>query len=99
MLAVGLDGGGAVAAAALRTAPWPMLCTPVDPDDADALLDLWLDRDPDMPGINAVLDTARSIASAWARAHRRHCTAVAPRWRCTRSPPSSTRRGPDRGGW
>jgi RimJ/RimL family protein N-acetyltransferase len=65
VLAVGLDGGGAVAAAALRTAPWPMLCTPVDPDDADALLDLWLNRDPDMPGINGVLDTARSIASAW----------------------------------
>jgi predicted GNAT family acetyltransferase len=67
VLAVGVDSGGAVAAAAMRTAPWPMLCTPVDPGDADTLLDLWLEHDPDLPGINALLDTARAIADAWAR--------------------------------
>ena len=66
VLAVGVDGG-VVAAAALRTAPWPMLCTPVDPGDAEALVELWLERDPELPGINAVLDTARSVAGAWAR--------------------------------
>jgi predicted GNAT family acetyltransferase len=42
-----------------------MLCTPVDPDDAGPLLDLWLEHDPELPGINALLDTARSIADAW----------------------------------
>jgi RimJ/RimL family protein N-acetyltransferase len=67
VLAVGVDGGGGVAAAALRTAPWPMLCTPVGPDDADALVALWLEHDPDLPGINALLDTARSIGEAWRR--------------------------------
>ena len=67
VLAVGLDDGGAVAAAALRTAPWPMLSTSIAAADADALVDLWLDRDPHMPGINALLDTARSVADAWAR--------------------------------
>ncbi len=67
VLAVGVDSGGGVAAAALRTAPWPMLCTPVDPDDAEALVELWLERDPELPGINALLATARSVAGAWAR--------------------------------
>ncbi|HEX3977404.1 MAG TPA: GNAT family N-acetyltransferase [Solirubrobacteraceae bacterium] len=67
VLAVAMDGGGAVTAAALRTAPWPMLCTPVDPDDAAALVELWLKHDPDLPGINALLETARSVAGAWVR--------------------------------
>ena len=38
VLAVAADAGGAVVAAALRTAPWPMLCTPVAPDGAAALV-------------------------------------------------------------
>jgi predicted GNAT family acetyltransferase len=67
VLAVGVEGGGAVVAAALRTAPWPMLCTPVDPDDGAALVELWLQHDPELSGINALLDTARSVAGAWAR--------------------------------
>lgn len=67
MLAVGLDDARGVAAAALRTAPWPMLCTPVASDDADALVELWLAHDPELPGINALLDTARSVSDAWAR--------------------------------
>lgn len=65
VLAVGTDDGGAVVAAAMRTAPWPMLCTPVDPEDAASLVDLWLEHDPDLPGINALLHTARAIAGAW----------------------------------
>lgn len=67
VLAVGTDDGGGVAAAALRTAPWPMLCTPVSPDDAEALIELWLEHDPELTGINALLDTARAVAVAWAR--------------------------------
>ena len=67
VLAVGVGDDGAVQAAALRTAPWPMLCTPVDPDDAETLVDLWLEYDRELPGINALLDTARSVGSAWSR--------------------------------
>jgi uncharacterized protein len=67
VLAVGVDDAGAVEAAALRTAPWPMLCTPVHPDDGAALVDLWLEHDPELPGINALLDTARSVGAAWSR--------------------------------
>ena len=67
VLVVGVDNAGAVAAAALRTAPWPMLCTPVDPADAEALVELWLQHDPDLPGINGLKDTARAVAASWAR--------------------------------
>src|ERR1700733_9067628 len=59
VVAVGVDDGGAVTAAALRTAPWPMLCTAIEPEDAGALVDLWLERDPELSGINALRDTAR----------------------------------------
>jgi predicted GNAT family acetyltransferase len=48
-------------------APWPMLCTGFGPEDADALLGLWLERDPDLAGVNALLKTARGVADAWAR--------------------------------
>ena len=44
VLAVGQDERGDVAAAAMRTAPWPMLCTALAPDEAEALLDVWLER-------------------------------------------------------
>ena len=67
LLAVGLGPSGAVAAVAMRTAPWPMLCTAFGPDDADTLLELWLQRDPNLPGVNASQETAHVVAAAWAR--------------------------------
>jgi predicted GNAT family acetyltransferase len=67
VLAVGVDDAGEVLAAALRTAPWPMLCTPIDAHDAEALVDLWLAHDPALPGINALRDTSRAVARAWSR--------------------------------
>jgi RimJ/RimL family protein N-acetyltransferase len=67
LLAVGLDGSGAVAAAAMRTPPWHILCTGFGPDDAEALLDVWLAHDPEPPGVNSVLETAHAVAAAWAR--------------------------------
>jgi RimJ/RimL family protein N-acetyltransferase len=70
VLAVGQDERGDVAAAALRTAPWPMLCTALAADEAEALLDVWLERDPGLPGVNAVRDTSRALAAAWARRTR-----------------------------
>jgi RimJ/RimL family protein N-acetyltransferase len=67
VLAVGLDDDGAVSGAAMRTAPWPMLCTALDAGDEEALLDLWLAADPELPGVNAPLDTSRAVAAAWAQ--------------------------------
>ena len=66
-LAVGMDGAGAVAAVTMRIAPWPMLCTPFDPGGADALMERWLERDPDLPGVNASRETAHGVSAAWAR--------------------------------
>jgi GNAT superfamily N-acetyltransferase len=65
VLAVGVDDAGKVAAAALRTAPWPMLCTPIEADDASALVELWLEHDPEPSGVNALRDTARAVAASW----------------------------------
>ena len=44
-----------------------MLCTAIGADDARTLLDLWLEHDPDLPGINGLRDTARTIAADWTR--------------------------------
>ncbi len=44
-----------------------MLCTLLEPADADGLLAAWLPRDPELPGVNATLETARSISAAWTR--------------------------------
>src|ERR1700744_6246305 len=52
VLAMGLDEDEPVVAAAMRTPPWLMLCTSVDAGDAGVLLDLWLEHDPDLPGVN-----------------------------------------------
>ncbi|HEY2317074.1 MAG TPA: GNAT family N-acetyltransferase [Solirubrobacteraceae bacterium] len=65
--AIGLDERGAVAAAAMRTTPWPMLCTGLGPGDAGGLLELWLEHDPELPGVSAPLDTAHAVAAPWAR--------------------------------
>jgi RimJ/RimL family protein N-acetyltransferase len=67
VLAIGLDERERVRAAAMRTAPWPMLCTGLAPAQAEELLDVWLERDPGLPGVNAPLDTAHALAAAWAR--------------------------------
>jgi predicted GNAT family acetyltransferase len=65
VLAIGSDDDGRVAAAAMRTAPWPMLCTAMTAADATALIDVWLQDDPELPGVNAQLATARAVATAW----------------------------------
>jgi predicted GNAT family acetyltransferase len=62
----GLDGAGEVAYAALRTPPWLMLTSELEPQHAPQLIELWLQHDPDLPGVNGVPATARAIAGAWA---------------------------------
>jgi predicted GNAT family acetyltransferase len=61
------DGEGVVVAAALRTPPRPMLATPMDAGTADALMDAWLERDPELPGVNAPREVARRLGRAWAQ--------------------------------
>lgn len=69
--AIGTDSSGdgeEVVAAALRTAPWPMLATGFeDRTAASGLLDAWLEHDSGLTGVSAEPATARAIAELWAR--------------------------------
>jgi predicted GNAT family acetyltransferase len=65
LFAYGLDDRGDVAYAGLRTPPWPLLTSELDPRHARELIEIWLAEDPELNGVNGVPDTARAIASAW----------------------------------
>ena len=65
VFAYGSDEHGSVCLAALRTHPWPLLCSELDAASAQALLDVWLVEDPDLPGVSALPGTARAIAAVW----------------------------------
>jgi predicted GNAT family acetyltransferase len=66
VFAYGLDDSNQVCFGALRTPPSFMLASELDPADAPALIDSWLDVDPDVPGVSSLRDTARAIGAAWA---------------------------------
>lgn len=68
LFAYGLDAEGSVAAAAMRTSPWPMLVSEIDASDADALISTWLGHDPELPGVTGLASDARAVAQAWERA-------------------------------
>ncbi|MGN6869195.1 MAG: GNAT family N-acetyltransferase [Solirubrobacteraceae bacterium] len=67
IFAIGIAEHDEVSFAAMRTPPWPLLTSPLAPGGAEALLDLWLEVDPDLAGVSGVPDTARDIAAAWER--------------------------------
>jgi RimJ/RimL family protein N-acetyltransferase len=64
--AYGLGRGGAIEFAAMRTPPWQLLTSPVEPVHAPAFMARWLELDPDVAGVNGVPSSARAIAAAWA---------------------------------
>jgi predicted GNAT family acetyltransferase len=59
--------GGEIAFFAMRIPPWPMLVSELDRRDADALMELWLEHDPALPGVNGPPKAARAAAAAWER--------------------------------
>jgi predicted GNAT family acetyltransferase len=63
--AYGVDPGGEVRLAALRTPPWPLLVSDVDPALAPRLVKMWLQSDPRLSGVAGLRDTARAVALAW----------------------------------
>jgi FR47-like protein len=65
LFAYGEDDARAVRWAALRTPPYPMVASRWPGEAAPALVRQWLEKDPDLPGVNAPSDTARAIAGAW----------------------------------
>jgi predicted GNAT family acetyltransferase len=54
-----------VVAAALRTPPRVMLASDIDRHGADALLEVWLEQDPELPGVAGTREATRAIAGAW----------------------------------
>jgi len=65
--AVVTDGAGEVTGAALRTPPWPLVCTALSAADAGELMQLWLVEDRELSGVSAALATSRALAAAWSR--------------------------------
>lgn len=66
LLAYAIDAREEVVAAAFRTPPRFMLASDFDRPGADALLDLWLAEDPELPGVAGPPATTSAIAGAWA---------------------------------
>ncbi|HEY8625478.1 MAG TPA: GNAT family N-acetyltransferase [Solirubrobacteraceae bacterium] len=62
----GLDHRGDVRFAALRTPPWFLLASELDEQHARDFVELWLEADPEVPGVNGVPRTAQAIAAGWA---------------------------------
>ncbi len=57
--------GGAVDAAALRTPPYSMIATELEPAAAGELMAAWLHEDPGVSGANGEPGTARALADSW----------------------------------
>jgi RimJ/RimL family protein N-acetyltransferase len=60
-----LGPGGVVTAAVMRTPPFPMMTSRLDPPAIGPVLDAWLERDPVLPGVNGPPEAARAFAEAW----------------------------------
>lgn len=56
---------GELAGLAMRTPPFSLLVSELDRSSCDELLDVWLARDPHIPGSNSIPTTARTLAAAW----------------------------------
>jgi RimJ/RimL family protein N-acetyltransferase len=67
LFAYGRAADGTVNLAVLRTPPWPLLASDLDPALADGLLERWLASDPDLPGVSGTLAAARAVSDAWCR--------------------------------
>ncbi len=56
---------GKTSFAALRTPPWNLLATEIDPASARQLVAKWLQEDPELPGVSGPRAAARPITEAW----------------------------------
>jgi predicted GNAT family acetyltransferase len=65
LFAYGRDQDGRTRLAALRTPPWPLLVSDLEPGLAPLLVDRWLAEDDGLAGVSGLTDAARAVASAW----------------------------------
>lgn len=68
LFARGIDEDEQTRFVAIRTPPWPMLASELDPKAAPDLVKAWLEADPELPGVGGVPTTSRAIAEAWSDA-------------------------------
>jgi predicted GNAT family acetyltransferase len=61
------DDAGRVVGAAMRTAPWAMLVTPMSDAAAAALGEYVRDNAPDIPGVNGPVESAHAVVAAMGR--------------------------------
>jgi predicted GNAT family acetyltransferase len=66
LFAYGVEDGGIMRSAALRTPPWPLLTSAWPADGISELVRRWLEDDFEVSGVSGPPDTARAIADAWA---------------------------------
>jgi len=67
IFAIGITEPDEVSFAAMRTPPWPLLTSRLEPGDAEPLIDRWLEVDPDVSALSGLPETARALAAAWVR--------------------------------
>ncbi len=65
LFAYRVDEGEELSLAVLRTPPWPLLVSDLDPAHAVELVDRWLTADPELPGASGVPAAAQAVAAAW----------------------------------
>lgn len=65
LFAYRVDKRGEPCLAVLRTPPWPILVSDLDPTDAPELVDRWLAADPELPGVSGLPAAAQAVAAAW----------------------------------
>lgn len=61
----GLDAAQRMRFAVLRTPPWPLLVSDLDPGMAEMLIERWLELDPHLPGVSGLPASAAAVAAAW----------------------------------
>jgi predicted GNAT family acetyltransferase len=74
LFARGIDDDGQTRFAAMRTPPWPMLATELEPEAAPDLIAAWLEVDPELPGVGGVPTASWAIAEAWSATTGGHTT-------------------------
>ena len=65
LFAYSLTDAGTVDGAALRTPPFSLVASELDPAVAPELIDAWLERDPGLNGANGPPATVRALAAEW----------------------------------
>ena len=96
VFAVGIGGRDEVSFAAMRTPPWPLLTSPLEPAAAEPLVERWLEVDPDVSAVSGVPRHRARDRRGLGAAYRWHVAVARSARGCTCSSGCRIRRGPAR---